>query len=279
MAEQPSKKQCFIVSPIGADDSDIRRAADFFREDIVRKALGEEFEIRRADDYNRAGNITSQVIQAIAKADLIVADLTGRNPNVYYELGFAHTHGRHVVPMINVEDENPLPFDNYTERTIKYSLRNVQDRDVSVARLKQAVQETLKEPVSNPVTTALGLAKAVAEGDDKAQLLDTLTRFVANLDRRVEQQDRQIQALNGVIASREPVSGGNALLRAIGNQLSLSGNALVNPPVDFLPRQPEPQGLGSLINPIGPPGLINSPLDPPGMRVPPDPRPPRGDKK
>jgi hypothetical protein len=36
------------------------------------------------------GNITGQVIQAIVSADLIVADLTGKNANVYYEIGVAH---------------------------------------------------------------------------------------------------------------------------------------------------------------------------------------------
>jgi hypothetical protein len=39
--------------------------------------LGTDFEVKRADDYNKAGNIKGQVIQAIANADLIVADLTG----------------------------------------------------------------------------------------------------------------------------------------------------------------------------------------------------------
>jgi nucleoside 2-deoxyribosyltransferase len=281
MAE-PSQKQCFIISPIGADDSDIRRVADFFREDIVRKALGDEFEIRRADDYNGAGNITSQVIQAIAKADLIVADLTGRNPNVYYELGFAHTHERHVVPMISIENEHPLPFDNYTERTIKYSLRNVQDRDGSVARLKQAVQETLSDSVSNPVTTALGLAKAVAEGDDKAQLLVTLTGVVARLDSRVEQQDRQIQALNRALARPSTAQDDT---QSLGDILG-AALARAKPAIDPLTGQPQglinQPPLAGMFDPNQPRmGLLNSPLDPPtpGFRVPPDSRPARSGKK
>ncbi len=132
------------------------------------------------------------MIQAIEKADLIVADLTGRNANVYYKLGVAHSYKKHVVPMINDDvDPNQPPFDNHTERTIRYSLRTVAARNAARQALALAVEATLKEPVTNPVTTALGLAKAVAEGDDKAQLLDTLTGFVVKLDRRVEQQDRQ----------------------------------------------------------------------------------------
>ncbi len=278
-----SKKHCFIISPIGPDDSDIRRAADFFREDIVRKALKDDFDISRADDYNRAGNITSQVIEAISKAALVVADLTGRNPNVYYELGFAHTHGRHVVPMISVDDEHPLPFDNYTERTIKYSIHTVQDRDASVTRLKRAVQETLNGSVSNPVTTALGLAKVVVEGDDKAQLLDTLTRFVATLDRRVDQQERQIQALNRTfIRPTTRQEDGQSLGDILGAALARAEKS----PRDFLTGQPQgginQTPLADMFSPSQPRmGLLNTPLDPPspGMRAPPDPRPPSGRKK
>jgi hypothetical protein len=111
MAEQPPKK-CFVISPIGDADSDIRIAADFFREDIVAAGLSGDFEAKRADDYSAVGNITSQVIEAINEADLIVADLTGRNANVYYELGVAQSYTKHVMPMINMDDPNPIPFDN-----------------------------------------------------------------------------------------------------------------------------------------------------------------------
>ena len=103
MADTPSK-QCVVISPIGSEDSDIRIAADFFLEDIVRAALSDEYEIKRADYYTKVGSITTQVIQAIFKADLIVADLSRRNPNVYYELGVAHSYKRHVVPMKDVAD-------------------------------------------------------------------------------------------------------------------------------------------------------------------------------
>jgi hypothetical protein len=100
-------------------------------------------------------------------------------------------------------------------------------RNAARQALGLAVEATLKEPVTNPVTTALGLAKAVAEGDDKAQLLDTLTGFVVGLDRRVEQQDRQIRELNRVVASSSATSviESNALAKALIDKWGGSGLA------------------------------------------------------
>jgi hypothetical protein len=186
------KKKCFLISPIGSEDSEIRDRADMFREDIVRAGIGDRYEVRRADDYNRAGNITSQVIEAIVDADLIVADLTGRNANVYYELSVAHCYRRHVVPMRNVADDTgDLPFDNYTERTIPYSLTRLGLRDRARDLLAKAVEETVGQTPSNPVTTALGLKRVVEQGGDNvATILTSLSAQVATLDRRLSEQER-----------------------------------------------------------------------------------------
>jgi hypothetical protein len=281
MAEEASKK-CFIISPIGPDDSDIRTAADFFREDIVKATLGNQFEVKRADDYPNAGNITSQVIVAIRDADLIVADLTGRNANVYYELGVAHSYKKHVVPMINRDlDPNQPPFDNHAERTIPYSLKTVAARKAACELLTSAVEATLKGKVSNPVTTALGLAQATAEGDNTGQLLDQLMRTVVSMDLRLDTQARQIQQLTTIVVRQPTPQEETSLLGdLLGAALAKATSKPQTPPSDFLTGRP--QGLADAFDPTKVNlGLISSPLTPsqPGMRPPPDPRPPKGGKK
>lgn len=193
------KKKCFLISPIGDEGSDIRVAADFVREDIVRAALGDEFEIKRADDYSKVGNITAQVIEAIYSADLIVVDLTGKNANVYYELGVAHTYKKHVVPMISQDDPERIPFDVGTERTIHYSLKTFAGRRTAQAALKAAVSETLANPVTNPVTNARGLAEATAQGDDKTQLLASISAQLADLGARMDRQEKRAEAVLPVV--------------------------------------------------------------------------------
>ena len=74
MTKKP-EKLCFVISPIGAEGTAERNAADWFLE-IVRAALGADYLIERADDHKKSGLITTQIIALIERADLIVADLT-----------------------------------------------------------------------------------------------------------------------------------------------------------------------------------------------------------
>ena len=63
----------------------------------------------RIDEQIFADSILERIYNQIAKADIIVADMTGRNANVFYETGYAHAIGKHVILLTqNVED---IPFD------------------------------------------------------------------------------------------------------------------------------------------------------------------------
>lgn len=70
----------------------------------------------RSDLDPTPGQITVQIIQALTSARVVIAELSGRNPNVYYELGVAHAFG---IPVISVVDTTAsLPFDMSAERVI-----------------------------------------------------------------------------------------------------------------------------------------------------------------
>lgn len=255
MAEQALKK-CFVISPIGDADSDIRTAADFFLEDIVKTGLGREFVVKRADDYSAVGNITSQVIEAINEADLIVADLSHRNANVYYELGVAHSYLKHVVPMINVDDASPIPFDNYAERTIRFSLKTVHTKRIAREQLVATVNATMAEAVRNPVTTALGQAKA-ASGDSTEQLIATVLDRLAAVARKVDEQERYLLALE----LAEPAGYFNKA--AYQAEVGRRANALsLVQPIDFLSGKPKspfnPDPPRGPLDPDPPTGAINT---------------------
>jgi len=74
--------------------------------------------VYRADEIAQPGRISVQVLEAIRSADLIIADLTGSNPNVMYELGFAHALEKQVV-ILN-QTINDAPFDVKDFRQIMY---------------------------------------------------------------------------------------------------------------------------------------------------------------
>jgi hypothetical protein len=110
--------QVFIIMQIGATDSPERKRADEIYEYIVApaiKAVG--LEPYRADRDFTPGPITRKFLSELLNARLIVADLTGHNPNVYYELGIAHSFAR---PLISIADSSSsLPFDTKDERIIE----------------------------------------------------------------------------------------------------------------------------------------------------------------
>src|SRR5947209_8635601 len=83
---------------------------DHLYRDLIAPVLeAEGLGVSRADDPLHQRNILKGIIAGIDSAHLIVADITGLNPNVMYELGVAHALGRPVVMLTqNVED---APFD------------------------------------------------------------------------------------------------------------------------------------------------------------------------
>jgi hypothetical protein len=80
----------------------------------------------RADDIWLNQHIMDDVINLIWRARVVVADLTGKNPNVFYETGIAHTLGRDVIQI--AQSMNDVPFDLRSIRSLTY-LNNDQGRE------------------------------------------------------------------------------------------------------------------------------------------------------
>lgn len=95
----------------------------------------------RADDlYGQ--NIMEDVWQSILKAAIIICDTTGRNPNVFYELGIAHTLGKKVLLLTqNIQD---IPFDLLAYRHIEYKV-TLSGGNQLKETIKKHIKETLSE--------------------------------------------------------------------------------------------------------------------------------------
>jgi hypothetical protein len=114
-------KRCFVISPIGQDGSEVRKHADYVFYFIIKPALDKHgIEAVRSDHLNEPGKISDQMFREILNDDLCVAVLTGRNPNVYYELAVAQSATRPVILLIQEGEE--LPFDIQDLRTVRYDL-------------------------------------------------------------------------------------------------------------------------------------------------------------
>jgi len=82
------------------------------------------FEVFRADEEMRAGDIRTDMFQELLLADLVVADLSIDNANVWYELGVRHAlRARGVIGIMCRRDY--MPFDVYTDRALRYSIKEI----------------------------------------------------------------------------------------------------------------------------------------------------------
>lgn len=187
MAAKPKKEPaadgekqpvCFVISPIGGDSTDTRRALEGLMDAVIEPTLRElGFKVEVAHRISRTGSITNQVIELLLSADLVVANLTELNPNVMYELAVRHAARKPVVTIAHADTR--LPFDIADQRTIFY--RNDMAGVPELRRsLAAAVEEALNdaEP-DNPVYRAaqIKVMREVAPTDDRQFIFDKLARL------------------------------------------------------------------------------------------------------
>lgn len=121
-------RSVFVISPIGSSGTAEHRRYRNTLDYIVKKAFTRpDWEVVRADDETSPDSITTQVIGRIVESDLIVADLTDHNPNVFYELAVAHGYRKPVIHMM--EEGQKVPFDVVDQRVIFYDLTNPESVD------------------------------------------------------------------------------------------------------------------------------------------------------
>ena len=114
----PTKKTCFVISPMGESASHTRAWADNLFEQVIEPALKKkEYETKRCD-HHLAHWILQMIIDRITAADLVVCILTDHNFNVAWELGVADAYGRPVV-LLALEGTK-IPFDMLNRKVLFY---------------------------------------------------------------------------------------------------------------------------------------------------------------
>lgn len=131
------------------------------------------FEFEKADDIKSQQNILKDIIDGISKSDLIIADLSKPNPNVYYELGLAHALNKPVISL--TQDISLLPFDLKSYRVIEY--------DIHFATMKSAKKE-FKELLEGFKKREISFSNPITDFIEKEDIV--LSNYSAN---ESEQQD------------------------------------------------------------------------------------------
>lgn len=100
-----------LMMPFSAEFAPVHHAVRDACTSTFRRCL-------RADDIWEESTIMQDVFNLIFRAHVVVVDFSGKNPNVMYETGIAHTLGKHVIPISQSLDD--VPFDMKHHRVLKY---------------------------------------------------------------------------------------------------------------------------------------------------------------
>lgn len=189
--EKEQGKKCFVITPIGNENSEIFRKAKGVIESVVKPVL-EEYgfkDIKPAYEINESGTIGSRIVGRIVNDDLVIANLTDNNPNVMYELAIRHVTAKPIIHIC--ENGTVLPFDIKDSRTIFYT------NDMSgVLELSKKLRDFVGKidyfveykdnPVCNGIRTD-GLFRAMSsEGrESEACLLQAILRKISEVQKEL----------------------------------------------------------------------------------------------
>jgi len=201
-------KRCFVICPIGEAKSDVRHAADDVLELLIEPALEIfGFTVIRADKIVGSGQINSEVIELVQNAELCIVDLTGSNPNVFYECGRRHETAKPFIQLIRQGDD--LPFDLAGVRTLEYDLTNPRTTRMAIQEIRRHVQ-SLED--SGYASSTSGVSTV------------TLAQAIDRIERKVDRL-----SISGYGSGTPTAVAGNVLPSGL-----LSADALRNPDEVFM---------------------------------------------
>src|SRR4051794_3578774 len=177
----PATKKCFVGSEFGSDEATRTERKQMLKH-LVKKVLEPMgYEVKRADEIDDLGQITHQIIERLLDDDLVVADLTGLNPNVFYELAVRHAARKPVITLITYGVG--IPFDVKDVRTVFYDLHDPDKLELAQEDLAQKVRAIEANPkdVRNPITVARDVSLLQQSDDPNVQATGELLAVVSDL--------------------------------------------------------------------------------------------------
>jgi len=132
----PNKKFVFVLMPFDEKYTDVYKLG--IKESCSEKSLYCE----RVDEQNFSETILDRIFNQINKADIIIAEVTEKNPNVYYEIGYAHGLGKEVILCTSNASEIPFDFKHFPH-IIYTSISKLKDE------LKRKLDWVLSEELHN----------------------------------------------------------------------------------------------------------------------------------
>lgn len=127
------KLRCFVVMPFG--DKNLQDLYDYYMKPTLEDKC--DLDVERGDDPFGSNVIMDDIRSSIDVADFIIADLTGKNANVFYEVGICHALEKPVLLLAQSMED--VPFDLRHRRILLYSITPGGIRQFENALLEQSL--------------------------------------------------------------------------------------------------------------------------------------------
>lgn len=204
---------CFVIMPFGG-------YFDQYYNDIYCTAITRSgMTPKRADDLYRPSNIVQDIWGYTKKAKIILADLSTKNPNVFYELGLAHAIAKPAILITETMDD--VPFDLRSLRILEYDKNKPNWGDKLMLSIEAAIKETLKSPNETIPSAFL-------------ETTTNLTPKVTKREKDIIELKQEIEILKREIRSRNYIGNPNVIV-------SDDDDDIISPNKAFMkPLQPSP---------------------------------------
>jgi class 3 adenylate cyclase len=208
--------ELFFIAPIGEEGSPERKRSNNVFVGVVEEVAAKlGMRAVRGDQISEPGQITTQVVRHLVYARAAVADLTGRNPNVFYEL--AVRHAARLPTVLIAESGEQLPFDLAQMRTIFFDHQDlISSRDCR-AQIERQLNDAFNGAVDSPIATAVNMHN-LQSGSLVEQGIAELSTMVESLSQNLSTMHGQLtgQLTTGQRDQAEMLRTVDALLRAAG---------------------------------------------------------------
>jgi len=171
------EKICFFIAPVGETDSKIRKRSDMVFNYVIKPVAMEcGYEPIRADHISEPGMIQEQIIEHIVKDPLVIADLTGHNGDIFYELAVRHITRKPTVQMMQRGEQ--IPFGVASIRTVEIDINDVGSVEEGKNKIIKQIRsiEGGKTELNTPISAALSIQLLSQSKNSEQRLVADLVK-------------------------------------------------------------------------------------------------------
>jgi Putative Zn-dependent protease, contains TPR repeats len=176
-------KSCFVIMPFGKDKSMQEFYTSVYESIIFPAASKRNYDVNRVDTkQSNIGNITKNIVKDLVYSDLVIADLTEGNANVFYELGIRHALHKCATILI-IQAGYEIPFDLKQHVTVIYStdIRGIQVAIQGIITAIDKSEKARENDADNPVHEYIPSLSFVLSADNEGVLKGEIKRLTEEL--------------------------------------------------------------------------------------------------